>query len=184
MTSRPSAIMPPQLTRFGSESPRNASADSTRMAAPTVTPTSATTGWSAPGSTSRNAISSGCRPGHPGSIDVVAPAQGQDLGPHESRGRGPRRDRRWRATTLSVDGPEHAHDREREDERRDGLERLGHPHQHVVDAAAEEARRRADERCRCRGRRRRPRGRPSSETRAPWTSIDQMSRPNWSLPSG
>src|SRR5688572_10136772 len=62
MTSRPSAIIPPQLTRFGSDSPRKASADSTRIAAPTVTPTRARTGCSAPGRMSLNAISSGWMP--------------------------------------------------------------------------------------------------------------------------
>ena len=61
-TARPSAIMPPQVTRLGSPRPRKDSAASVRIAPATMTADSASTGGSALGRTSRKAISSGCMP--------------------------------------------------------------------------------------------------------------------------
>ena len=55
-TARPSAIMLPQLTRFGSPRPRKASADSIRMALAVITVASTSTGASALGSSLAKAI--------------------------------------------------------------------------------------------------------------------------------
>ncbi len=61
-TPRPSAIIAPQVATFGSPMPRNDRAASIRIALATITEASVTVGGSALGSTSRNAIATGCMP--------------------------------------------------------------------------------------------------------------------------
>ncbi|MNF06623.1 hypothetical protein D3C80_2066150 [compost metagenome] len=61
-TLRPSAIIEPQVTIFGSPRPRKDNAASVKIAAATMMAASARTGGSALGSICRNAISSGYMP--------------------------------------------------------------------------------------------------------------------------
>ena len=162
-TARPSAIMPPQVTRFGSPRPRKESAASIRMAPATITEHSASTGGRALGRISRKAISTGCMPIDAGSGDEIALADGEHFGARNPRRSGPGAERDG-ATTTGSDGPSDADEGQRQQKARHGLEGIGQAHQNVVDEAAREAGRGADKAPTtiARGRR----GKPDSKRRA------------------
>ena len=71
-------------------------------------------------------------------------AQGEELGAHQPRERRPGHDARSRATMVGDRGLSDRHQRRRQARRSESSGRLGEPHQHVVDPAAEIAGDRAD----------------------------------------
>ena len=182
-TVRPSAIMPPQVTRLGSPRPRKDSAASVRTAPATMTDDSASTGGSALGSTSRKAISSGRMPMTRARGDVVALADRQHFGARDARRSGPGAERDGdhdHAERRADDADEG----QRQQEARHGLEGVGDAHQHLVDEAAGKAGQRADHRAddeRRGGRRER---RPPARCGRRGTMPASTSRPSRSVPSG
>ena len=162
-TARPSAIMPPQVTRFGSPRPRKESEASISTALATMIELSASTGGRALGRISRKAISTGCMPmtrapatKSRSRIDRIS-ARAMRAGPVQAPS----------AIAADHGGERRAGDADegqRQQKVRHGLECIGQAHQHVVDDAAGETGRGADKAAdhdRC-GRR----GKPDSERRA------------------